>query len=147
MSVNSVPITTTSPKGSALACHTGHLPLSCDIYISSAVSAITKAVGRAEWSSIHEIKIPLSQRLPLLTCPFPCACLSHAIDEASYSALLASTPEDHSKALALPSAIRHAGDCLNVVSSSSLHILDHEFCWHEGLLEGQTGTFEIRSLD
>ena len=74
--------------------------------------------GGQSGSSVHDIDIPLSQR-----------CLSRAIDEASYSALLASAPDGRSKALALSSAIRHAGDWLFVVPSSALglHLRDREF--------------------
>ena len=56
-------------------------------------------------------------------------CLSCSIDEASFDALLASAPNTRFKALALSSAIRHAGDWLNVVPSSALglHLHDREF--------------------
>lgn len=63
------------------------------------VSVLAKAVGRAEWISVHKIDLPLSQQ-----------CLFHAIDEVSYSALMASAPDLRSRALALSSAIQHAGD-------------------------------------
>lgn len=62
-----------------------------------------------------------------LACPFP-SDASHTIDEVSYSALLASTPDDRSKVLSLSSAIWHAEDWLNVVLSSALglYLLDRE---------------------
>ena len=55
--------------------------------------------------------------------------LSRVVDDACFSVLLDSAPDVHSRALALSSAILHAGDWLNVIPSSSLglHLLDCEF--------------------
>ena len=95
----------------------GHFP-KAPINLSSAISALALAAGRPEWCSSLEIDVPLHQRH-----------LSHAIDEASYSALLAQAPDARSRALALSSSIRHAGDWLNVIPSSALglHLQDREF--------------------
>ena len=95
----------------------GHFPKAL-INLSSAISALALAAGRPEWCSSLEIDVPLHQRH-----------LSHAIDEASYSALLAQAPDARSRALALSSSIRHAGDWLSVIPSSALglHLQDHEF--------------------
>ena len=95
----------------------GHFP-KAPINLSSAISALALAAGRPEWCSSLEIYVPLHQRH-----------LSHAIDEASYSALLAQAPDARSRALALSSSIRHAGDWLNVIPSSALglHLQDRKF--------------------
>ena len=87
-------------------------------HLPSILSALVKAAARPEWCSINEIDIPLFQH-----------CLSHAIDEASFSALVDTAPDARSKALALSSAIPHAGDWLNVVPSSALGLClqDQEF--------------------
>ena len=55
--------------------------------------------------------------------------LSHSIDEASYIHLITRAPDTRSKALALSTAIPHAGDWLNVNSSHALglHLHDWEF--------------------
>ena len=85
-----------------------HLPYS--------LQSLARAAGRPDWESIQDIDVPPFQQ-----------SLSRAIDEASFDALLASaTPPPPSKALALSTAIRHAGDWLNVVPSS-LHLQDREF--------------------
>ena len=67
---------------------------------------------------IGDIDVPLCQRT-----------LSHTIDEASHADLLSRAPDTRSKALALSSAIRHAGDWLNAVPSRALglHLRDQEF--------------------
>ena len=68
---------------------------------------------------MEDVDVPLRQRP-----------LSHKIDEASYNALVASAPDTRSRALALSTAIPHAGDWLNVVPSTALglHLHDREFC-------------------
>ena len=48
-----------------------------------------------------------------MTSPFLSDASPMQLMEASYLALLASVPDGHFKALALSSAIRHAGDWLN----------------------------------
>ena len=87
-------------------------------HLPSTLSALAKAAARPEWCSINEIDIPLFQH-----------CLSHAVDETSFSTLLDTSPDTRSKALALSSAIQHAGDWLNVVPSAALglHLQDREF--------------------
>ena len=68
---------------------------------------------------MEEIDVPLHQW-----------SLSRMIDEATYSYLLDSAPDSRSWALALSTAIPHAGDWLNVVPSAALglHLHDREFC-------------------
>ena len=74
--------------------------------------------GRSDWTSLEEVDVPLRQRH-----------LSHALDEAVHLELLDTAPDTRSKALAMSSAIHHAGDWLNVIPSSSLglHLQDWEF--------------------
>ena len=80
--------------------------------------ALANAAARPEWSSLQDIDVPLRQHV-----------LSRVIDEASFDALIDSAPDTRSRALALSSAIPHAGDWLNVVPTSALvlHLLDREF--------------------
>lgn len=87
-----------------------HLPYS--------LQSLARAAGRPDWESIQDIDVPPFQH-----------SLSRAIDETSFDALLASATHTRSKALALSTAIRHAGDWLNVVPSSTLglHLQDREF--------------------
>ena len=54
--------------------------------------------------------------------------LCHSVDIASYHHLLSEAPDSRCKALVLSSAISHAGDWLNVPSSSlGFHLHDQEF--------------------
>ena len=88
------------------------------IHLPSAISALANAAGKPEWASIGDIDVPLRQRT-----------LFHTIDEASHADLLSRAPDTRSKALALSSAIRQAGDWLNAVPSRALglHLRDQEF--------------------
>ena len=70
---------------------------------SSIVPALALVAEMPEWLSIEDIDVPLVQKN-----------LSHKIDEASYNSLVASAPDLRSRALALSTAIPHAGDwCLH----------------------------------
>ena len=71
-----------------------------------------------KYGFLEDIDIDLRQR-----------ALSHAIDEASFQHLLSSADSNRSRALALSSALPHAGDWLNVVPSPSLglHLQDREY--------------------
>ena len=62
-------------------------------------------------------------------CPLRQRPLSHSIDEASFQYLLSSAHSIRSRALAHSSSLRHAGDWLNLVPSTSLGLLlkDREF--------------------
>ena len=93
-------------------------PPGASIHLPSAISALANAAGKPEWASIGDIDVPLRQRP-----------LSHTIDEASHADLLCRAPDTRSKALALSSAIRHAGNWLNAVPSRALglHLRDQEF--------------------
>ena len=93
-----------------------HVPPSFDL--RSVVTSLAEAAGKPEWLSVEDIDLPI--------CQHP---LSRAIDEACFSALVDSAPDVRSKALALSSAIKHAGDWLNVVPSPALglHFQDQEF--------------------
>ena len=83
-----------------------------------AIATLAIATARPEWSSLQDVDVPLRQH-----------ALSRVIDEASFDAVIDSAPDTRSRALALSSAIPHAGDWLNVVPSSALglHLPDREF--------------------
>ena len=95
----------------------GHSP-SPPALLPSCVRDLGMAASMPDWSSLQIIDVPLRQRT-----------LSRLIDEASFDYLIESAPGVRSKALALSSALPHAGDWLNVVPSSALglHLLDQEF--------------------
>ena len=95
----------------------GHAPQQ-PVHLPDTIRSLALAVTRPDWLSIQDIDIPLTQH-----------SLSRAIDEASFDALVDSAPNPRSKALALSSAIHHAGDWLNVIPSSALglHLQDREF--------------------
>ena len=73
------------------------------VQLTEVIGSLARA---ADWVSTQDIDVPPTQH-----------CLSRAIDEASFDALLASAPNTRFKALALSSAIRHAGDCSSILSS------------------------------
>ena len=95
----------------------GH-PARMPQHLPNTISALAKAAARPEWLSIQCIDVSLHSH-----------SLFRAVDEASYSLLLDSSLDVRSRALALSSAISHAGDWLNVVPSTALglHLLDCEF--------------------
>ena len=93
-------------------------PLVCQIlkyipnasrHLTPALDALARAVGNPDWRSIHDVDVPLRQR-----------CLSHLIDKANYAFLVNSAPDSRFRALALSTAIPHAGDWLSVVPSHAL---------------------------
>ena len=88
------------------------------IHLAPALVSLAESVGREDWSSIEEVDVPLCQRH-----------LSKAIDQAVSADLYSAAPDTRSKALALSTAIPHAGDWLNVVPSHALglHLHDWEF--------------------
>jgi len=71
------------------------------------MKAWQEAAGKPTWCSIKNIDVSLYQH-----------SISCVIDVASYSASLSGVSNPRSKALALSSAICHAGDCLIVVTTS-----------------------------
>ena len=87
-------------------------------HLAEVVPDLAQAAESPDWVTLGDIDVPLQQHH-----------LSHKIDEASYNSLLASAPDTRSRALALSSAIPHAGDWLEVVPSSALglHLHDREF--------------------
>ena len=99
---------------SSILGHAGHQP----VHLPAAITSLSVAASQPDWEVINDIDVPVTQR-----------SLSRAIDEASFNVLLASAPNTRSKALALSSAIQHAGDWLNVIPSSALglHLQDREF--------------------
>ena len=94
-----------------------HDPVTPPSFLPS-VDALAHAAANPDWCLLEDINIPLRQH-----------CLSHAIDKAQCAALLVLSPDPRSRALALSSAITHAGDWLSVVSSSALglHLIDRKF--------------------
>ena len=105
--------------GSLITRIIGQSNVSPSPHLARAVSDLAHAAERPDWSSMEEINVPLHQH-----------SLSRIIDEATYSSLLDSAPDSRSRALALSTAIPHAGDWLNVVPSTALglHLHDREFC-------------------
>ena len=87
-------------------------------HTSSCVAALSTAASRPDWQTLEDIEVPLHQH-----------SLSLAIDEASHQQLLFSAPSTSSRALALSSALPHAGDWLNGIPSAALglHLQDQEF--------------------
>lgn len=97
----------------------GYLP-DLSPLLDSCCPLLAQHAARPDWVSHQDIQVdtPLSQR-----------SLSAAIDQATFSSLLSQAPDTRSRALALSSAIPHAGDWLSVVPSRQLglHFLDQEF--------------------
>ena len=95
----------------------GHVP-DTPQHLPSAVSSLAEAAARPDWVCMEKIDVPCRQRP-----------LSHCIDEVSYNHLIDSAPDIRSRALALSSALPHAGDWLNVIPSCTLglHFQDKEF--------------------
>ena len=91
------------------------------VQLTEVIGSLARAAARPDWVSTQDIDVPPTQH-----------CLSRTIDEASFDTLLASAPNSRFKTLALSSAIRHAGDWLNVVPSSALglhlHYREFQFC-------------------
>ena len=96
----------------------GH-PVKAPLHLPYAINALAKSVARPDWISVESIDVPLRSH-----------SLFHSIDDACFSFLEESSPDVHSKAFALSSALPHAGDWLNVVPCSTLglHLMDCEFC-------------------
>ena len=96
----------------------GHTPRDSS-HAASSLDTLANSAGKPGWCSLEDVDIPVNQK-----------ALSHAIDRATFDHLLSLAPDTRSKALALSTAISHAGDWLTVVPSQSLclHLLDREFC-------------------
>ena len=111
-------ISSLTQSGSLITRITGQSNVPPSPHLAGAVSDSAHAARRPDWSSVEGINVPLHQR-----------SLSRMIDEATHSYLLDSAPDSRSRALALSTAIPHAGDWLNVVPSAALglHLHDREF--------------------
>ena len=85
---------------------------------SSALAAFLATVSRPDWQCLEDIDVPLKQH-----------SLSVVIDETLHQHLLSTAPSTRARALALSSALPHAGDWLNGVPSATLglHLQDQEF--------------------
>ena len=92
----------------------GHAP-GPSSHTTSTVAALSAAASRPDWVSLEEIDVPLRQH-----------SLSVVIDEAAFQLLLSSAPSPRARALALSSALPHAGDWLNGVPSATLGLLLHD---------------------
>ena len=94
-------------------------PASC--HIMSTLQVLISGSGRDERCSIDSVDVPLKQRTH--------CTLSKVIDQASFNRLLDESFDTRTKALALSTAIPHAGDWLHAVPSSALglHFHDQEF--------------------
>ena len=84
-------------------------------HTSSTMAALSAAASRPDWVNLDEVDVPLRQH-----------SLSVIIDEAVYHHLLSSAPSTRFCALALSSALPHAGDWLNGVPSAALGLLLHD---------------------
>ena len=95
----------------------GH-PVKAPLHLPYAINALAKSVARPDWISVESIDVPLRSH-----------SFSHSIDDACFSFLVESSPDIRSKALALSSALPHAGNWLNVVPCSALglHLMDCVF--------------------
>ena len=84
----------------------------------TAVSTLSAAASRPDWQCLEDVDVPLKQQP-----------LSAAIDEALHQHLLSTAPSIRARALALSSALPHAGNWLNGIPSSTLglHLQDQEF--------------------
>lgn len=82
------------------------------------MSILSATASRPDWVCLDNIDVPLRQ-----------FALSAAIDEATQQHLLSSAPSTRDRALALSTALPHAGDWLNGVPSATLglHLQDQEF--------------------
>ena len=87
-------------------------------HYDTAVSALSAAASRPDWQCLEDVDVPLKQQP-----------LSAAIDEALHQHLLSTAPSIRARALALSSALPHAGNWLNGIPSSTLglHLQDQEF--------------------
>ena len=87
-------------------------------HLTEAISVLAKVVTQPNWISLEDIDVPRRQH-----------SLSREIDEAIFKSVLDSAPDTRSRALALSTAIPHAGDWLNVIPSPALglHLHDREF--------------------
>ena len=85
---------------------------------SPTVAALSEAASRPDWQSWEDVDVPLNQH-----------SLSVAIDEALHQHLLSTATSTRARALALSSALPHAGDWLNGIPSSTLglHLQDQEY--------------------
>ena len=78
-------------------------------HLDSTVCALAEAAARPDLVSVKEIDVPCRQR-----------CLSQCIDEESDQRLLDSASDIRFRALALSSALPHAGDWFNIIPFTAL---------------------------
>ena len=82
---------------------------------SDALLLLASVVDRPDWASIEDIDVPVHQHHPIW-----------AINQARFESFVQKAPDVFSRALALSSSIRHAGDWLFMCSwiFSTLNILE-----------------------
>ena len=87
-------------------------------HLAPALTDLSSSASRPDWQQLEDVDVPLCQRP-----------LSLAIDEALHNQLIASAPSIRHRALALSTALPHAGDWLNGVPSEALglRLQDREF--------------------
>ena len=92
--------------------------LSQELGPDSIVAALSSFTSRPDWLCLEDIGEPLHQRL-----------LSAAFDEALSQHFFSTAPSICARALALLSALPHAGDWINGIPSTTmgLHLQDKEF--------------------
>lgn len=95
----------------------GHSPRHSP-HLAQALAAISASASRPDWQQPEDVDVPGRQRH-----------LSLAIDEATHHQLMSSAPSIRARALALSTALPHAGDWLNGVPSAALglRLQDREF--------------------
>lgn len=96
---------------------TGSSPDSYSPHVNVAFASLNES-SNSTWLSVEDIDIPITQR-----------GFSKLINMALFNDLLASAPDSRSKALALSTSIKHAGDWLSAIPSKALglHFHDLEF--------------------
>ena len=92
----------------------GRVPPTSD-HLPTALQDLARAAQREDWTCLEEVDVHPRQR-----------CLSRSVDQAVFDEVCSSAPDTRSRALALSSAIPHAGDWLNVIPSKAfgLHLFD-----------------------
>ena len=95
----------------------GHSPRHSP-HLAQALAALSTSASRPNWQQPEDVDVPGRQRH-----------LSLAIDEATHHQLMSSAPSIRARALALSTALPHAGDWLNGVPSAALglRLQDREF--------------------
>ena len=105
-------------QSQSIVCEILGCPAAHPYHLPGTLLFLAKAAARPDWISIESLDMPLQSHT-----------ISRVVDNASFSLLLDGSTDIRSRALALSTALPHAGDWLNVVPSPALglHLLDREF--------------------